>query len=35
VTLHTNGYTVEELEALVPRLRRVDPDLVKELKLAA
>jgi hypothetical protein len=35
VTLHSNSYTVEELEALVPRLRRVDPDLVKELKLAA
>ena len=29
-----DSYTVEELERLVPRLRRVDPDLVKELKLA-
>jgi hypothetical protein len=35
VTLDSNSYTVEEVEALVPRLRRVDPDLVKELKLAA
>jgi hypothetical protein len=34
VTLDSNSYTVEELERLVPRLRRVDPDLVKELKLA-
>lgn len=34
VTLDSNSYNVEELEALVPRLRRVDPDLVKELKLA-
>jgi hypothetical protein len=34
VTLDSNSYTVEELEGLVPRLRRVDPDLVKELKLA-
>lgn len=35
VTISSNSYTVEELEALVPRLRRVDPDLVKEMKLAA
>lgn len=35
VTLDSNSYNVEELEALVPRLRRVDPDLVKELKRAA
>ena len=34
VTLDSNSYTVEELEGLVPRLMRVDPDLVKELKLA-
>jgi len=34
VTLDSNSYSVEELEGLVPRLRRVDPDLVKELKLA-
>jgi hypothetical protein len=34
VTLDSNSYTVEELEELVPRLKRVDPDLVKELKLA-
>jgi hypothetical protein len=35
VTIWSNSYTIEEVEALVPRLRRVDPDLVKELKLAA
>jgi hypothetical protein len=35
VTLWSNSYTVEEVEALVPRLRRVDPDLLKQLKLAA
>ena len=34
VTLDNNSYTVEELEALVPLLRRVHPDLVKELKFA-
>jgi hypothetical protein len=34
VTICGNSYTVEELEGLAPRLRRVDPDLVKELKLA-
>jgi hypothetical protein len=34
VTLDSNSYTVGDLEGLVPRLRRVDPDLVKELKLA-
>jgi hypothetical protein len=34
LTLWSNSYTVEEVEALVPRLRRVDPDLVEELKLA-
>lgn len=34
VTVWSNSYTVEEVEALVPRLRRVDPDLVKQLKLA-
>jgi hypothetical protein len=34
VTLDSNSYTVGELEGLVARLRRVDPDLVKELKLA-
>ena len=34
VTLWSNRYTVEEVEALTPRLRRVDRDLVKELKLA-
>jgi hypothetical protein len=35
VTIWSNSYTVEEVEALVPRLRRVDPDLVQVLKLAA
>lgn len=35
VTLDSNSYTIEEVEALVPRLRQVDPDLVKELKVAA
>jgi hypothetical protein len=34
VTLGSNSYAVEEVEALVPRLRRLDPDLVRELKLA-
>jgi hypothetical protein len=34
VTLDSNSYTVEALEGLVPRLRRVDPDLVRELKRA-
>jgi hypothetical protein len=34
LTLWSNSYTVEEVEALVPRLRRGDPDLVEELKLA-
>jgi hypothetical protein len=35
VTLWSNRYTVEEVAALAPRLRRVDPDLVRDLKLAA
>lgn len=34
VTVWSNSYALEEVEALVPRLRRVDPDLVRELKLA-
>lgn len=34
VTLWSNSYTVEEVEVLAHRLRRVDPDLVQELKLA-
>jgi hypothetical protein len=35
VTIWSNSYTVEEVEALVPRLTLLDPDLVQELKLAA
>jgi hypothetical protein len=34
VTLWSNSYTVQEVEALVPRLKRVDLDLLKRLKLA-
>ena len=34
VTIWSNRYTVEEVEALVPRLRRVDNDLVTKFKPA-
>lgn len=34
VTLWSNSYTVGELDPLVPRLKRVDPDLLDQLKLA-
>jgi hypothetical protein len=34
VTIWSNRYTVEEVEALVPRLRRVDNDLVMKFKPA-
>ncbi len=34
VTLSSNSYTIEELQALVPRLRRVDANLLERLRLA-
>jgi hypothetical protein len=34
VTIWSNSYIVEEVEALVPRLKRVDEDLVRVFKLA-
>jgi hypothetical protein len=34
VTLWSNSFSLEELQALVPRLKRVDPDLLDRLRLA-
>ncbi len=34
VTLWSNRYTLQDLEALVPRLKRVNADLLQRLKLA-
>jgi hypothetical protein len=34
VTIWSNSYTIEEVEALVPRLRQVNEDLVTKFKLA-